>query len=421
MLLPTSRFAPLPGFVRVVRGGVTSPQGFSAAGIACGIKKRGRLDLGLLCSDVPSVSAATFTSNAAAAAPVRLTRESSDGAHLRAVVVNSGNANACTGEQGAADAARMRACAAEGLGLRPEEVAVASTGLIGVHLPMDVIEPGIELAARTLKTCGASPTSGSEFAAAIRTTDKFAKGGALELELDGGTVRLGLAAKGCGMISPNMATMLCFVTCDAEVSADEWGRMLRGAVARSFNRITVDGQESTNDMVLGLCNGASGIKPGEEGLAKLEEALEAALLALALSIVIDGEGSQHTMKLNVTGAADEAEAERVARAIANSPLVKTAFFGRDPNWGRIMQAVGQALGSAGRDSLPARIAYEDLVIVDGGSAVALNGDSRERLAAVMEQKEIELHVALNGPGAAATVYFSDLGHDYVTLNAEYST
>jgi glutamate N-acetyltransferase/amino-acid N-acetyltransferase len=421
MLLPSSRFAPLPGFVTAVRGGVTSPQGFSAAGIACGIKKRGRLDLGLLMSDVSCVSAATFTSNAAAAAPVRITREMSDCSHLRAAVVNSGNANACTGEQGLADAACMRARAAEQLGLPLEQVAVASTGLIGVHLPMHVVEPGIDLASRTLKACGSSPSAGSEFAAAIRTTDKFAKGGALEFELESGVVRLGFAAKGCGMISPNMATMLCFITCDADVSAADWASLMSAAVSRSFNRITVDGQESTNDMVLGLCNGASGVQPGGEGMVKLAEALEAALLALALSIVIDGEGSQHTMKLTVTGAREVGEAEAVARAVANSPLVKTAFFGRDPNWGRIMQAIGQALGRAGRDSLPARVAYEDLVIVDGGSAVALTDGERERLEGIMQQKEIELRVGLNGAGASATVYFSDLGHDYVTLNAEYST
>ena len=194
-----------------------------------------------------------------------LTRETSDCSHLRAVVVNSGNANACTGAQGRADAARMQALTAWRLHLPAKQVAVASTGLIGVALPMDRIEIGIEAAAQTLKTSGSSPAAAAEFASAMRTTDKFAKGGALEVELAGGVVHLGLAAKGCGMISPNMATMLCFVTCDADVSAQGWDRLLRAAVAKSFNRITVDGQESTNDMVLGLCNGASGVKPGEEG------------------------------------------------------------------------------------------------------------------------------------------------------------
>ena len=232
---------------------------------------------------------------------------------------------------------------------------------------------------------------------------------------------LGLAAKGCGMISPNMATMLCFVTCDAVVDAATWTKLLHGAVAESFNLITVDGQESTNDMVLGFCNGASGVQPGEVGLLRLGEALRAALLTLAVSIVADGEGSSRTMRLTVTGASDDGRAEAVARAVANSPLVKTAFYGRDANWGRIMQAIGQALGRDGHQALPARIAYEDVVIVEHGQPAALGEAQQGRLDAIMHQPEIDLTVALNGPGAVATVYFSDLTHDYVTLNAEYST
>jgi glutamate N-acetyltransferase/amino-acid N-acetyltransferase len=415
-MLPVTKFAPLPAFAHDVDGGVTYPQGFLAAGVASGVKKSGKLDLGILASAVPGVSAATFTGNAAAAAPVRLTRETSDCAHLRAVVVNAGNANACTGKQGLADAARMRLLAANHLRLPVEEVAVSSTGLIGVHLPMAKIEPGIGAAAQAL-SAGAS----GDFAAAIRTTDKHAKSGALDVHLSEGVVRVGLAAKGCGMISPNMATMLCFVTCDAVVSAEAWQALMHDAVAASFNRITVDGQESTNDMVLGFCNGASAVQPGDEDLVKLGEALRAALLALAVSIVADGEGSTRTMRLNVTGARDAASAEAVARAVANSPLVKTAFYGRDANWGRIMQAIGQALGRDGHQALPARIAYEDIVIVEHGQPAALDAVQQGRLLAIMHQPEIDLHVALNGPGAAATVYFSDLTHDYVTLNAEYST
>jgi glutamate N-acetyltransferase/amino-acid N-acetyltransferase len=415
-MLPASRFAPLPAFVHDADGGVSYPKGFLAAGVASGVKKSGKLDLGILMSEVPSVSAATFTSNAAAAAPVRLTRETSDCAHLRAVVVNAGNANACTGKQGLADAARMRLLAANHLRLPVEEVAVSSTGLIGVHLPMANIEPAIGAAAQTL-SAGAS----GEFAAAIRTTDKHAKSGALDVRLEEGVVRVGLAAKGCGMISPNMATMLCFVTCDAVVSAEAWTKLMHDAVVASFNRITVDGQESTNDMVLGFCNGASGVDPGDDSLTRLGEALQAALLALAVSIVADGEGSTRTMRLRVTGARDGASAEAVARAVANSPLVKTAFYGRDANWGRIMQAIGQALGRDGHQALPARISYEDVVIVEHGQPAALDEVQQGRLVDIMHQPEIDLNVALNGPGAEATVYFSDLTHDYVTLNAEYST
>ncbi len=419
-MLPQSRFAPLPPFATEVGGGVTAPQGFLAAGVGTGVKSKGKLDLALLLSRQPAVSAATFTSNAAAAAPVRLTRETSDCAHLRAVVVNAGNANACTGKQGLADAARMRLLTANHLRLPVEQVAVCSTGLIGVHLPMDKIEPGIATAAAALPA-GAGAKASDQFATAIRTTDKHAKYGALEVTTPEGKVRLGFAAKGCGMISPNMATMLCFVTCDAEVDEAAWAELLHEAVDRSFNMITVDGQESTNDTVLGLCNGASGVKPGEEGLARLGRALDAALLSLALSIVADGEGSTRTMKLTVTGAKDAGRAEAVARAVANSPLVKTAFYGRDPNWGRIMQAIGQALGRDGHEHLPARIAYEDVVIVEKGQPAALGKAQQDRLAEIMHQPEIDLTVALNGPGAQATVYFSDLTHDYVTLNAEYST
>lgn len=419
-MLPTSRFAPLPSFAKSIAGGLTAPQGFVASGVASGVKKRDKLDLALLSSDQPCVSAATFTSNAAAAAPVRLTRETSDCEHLRAVVVNSGNANACTGKQGLADAARMRLLTANYLRLPVEQVAVCSTGIIGVHLSMDCIEPGIAAAASALGG-GGSAEAAKHFAGAIRTTDKHPKTGALDVSLPEGKVRLGFAAKGCGMISPNMATMLCFVTCDAVVDGAVWTKLVHGAVDRSFNLITVDGQESTNDTVLGFCNGASGVKPGEDGLERLGQALDAALLALAISIVADGEGSTRTMKLTVTGAEDEARAIAVARAVANSPLVKTAFYGRDPNWGRIMQAIGQALGRDGHEHLPACIAYEDIVIVEKGQPATLGEAEQRRLGEIMHQPEIDLTVALNGPGASATVYFSDLTHDYVTLNAEYST
>ena len=415
-MLPQSKFAELPAHAKRVPGGVTHPKGFVAAGVPSGVKKRHKLDLGILMSELPAVSAATFTGNAAAAAPVRLTRETSDCSRLRAVVVNAGNANACTGKQGLADAARMRLLAANGLRLPVEEVAVCSTGIIGVPLPMEKIEPGIAAAARAVAT-----RASEQFAAAIRTTDKYPKFGALDVALDEGTVHLGFSAKGCGMISPNMATMLCFVTCDAVVPAAAWTELLRVAVAGSFNRITVDGQESTNDTVIGLCNGASGVEPGEAGLALLGEALDAALLSLALSIVADGEGSTHTVRLAVTGAGSVGQAEAVARAVANSPLVKTAFYGRDANWGRIMQAIGQALGREGRQALPARIAYEEVVIVEHGQPAPLDATAQQRLAEVMHQPEISVSEALNGPGAEATLYFSDLTHDYVTLNAEYST
>jgi glutamate N-acetyltransferase/amino-acid N-acetyltransferase len=430
-MLPTTRFVELPAFAVEAERSVTFPKGFVAAGVATGVKKRGKLDLGILRSLRPAVSGATFTSNAAAAAPVRLTRETSRCDRLQGIVVNAGNANACTGKDGLADAARMRLLTAQHLRLPVELVGVASTGVIGVPLEMAKIEPGIAAAAAAVK-----PGGGEHFSQAIRTTDSSPKRGALELHLAEGVVRLGAAAKGCGMISPRMATMLCFVTCDAAVSAEYWRAMLSAAVDRSFNRITVDGQESTNDMVIGMANGASGVLLGEVGLRQLAEALDALLLSLAVAMVADGEGATKAVRLTVDGARDAAEAERVARAVADSPLVKTAFFGRDANWGRIVQAAGQALGRAAADRAagvgngapagPAAVAatdvlYEDLAVVRGGRPVPLGDSAQERLADIMAQHEIDLRVAVNGGPAAATIYFSDLTHDYVTLNAEYTT
>jgi len=415
-MLPLSRFLTLPSFVRQSERSVTAPQGFAAAGAATGVKKRGKLDLGILVSQEPCVSAVTFTQNAAAAAPVRLTRETGQCGALRAVVVNAGNANACTGKQGLADAARMRLLTAQQLRLPVEVVAVASTGVIGVPLPMERIEPGIVGTARAVR-----PGGGEHFAQAIRTTDRTPKRGALEIETPEGVVRLGVAAKGCGMISPNMATMLCFVTCDAKVSPDVWTAMVRDAVDASFNRVTVDGQESTNDMVLALANGAAGMVPGEQGLARIAEGLRAALLSLALAMVADGEGATKTVKLTVSGARDADEAEHVARAVADSPLVKTAFYGRDANWGRIVQAAGHVLGGPDAVAPTLDVAYDGLSVVSGGQPAVLGEGAQERLADIMTLPEIELTLDLKTGEGAATVYFSDLTHDYVTLNAEYST
>jgi glutamate N-acetyltransferase/amino-acid N-acetyltransferase len=415
-MLPLSRFVQLPSFAAQAQRSVTFPRGYVAAGVATGVKKKGKLDLGLLASLRPAVSAATFTSNAAAAAPVRLTRETASCDRLQAVVVNAGNANACTGKQGLGDAARMRLLAAQRLRLPVELVAVASTGVIGVPLEMDKIESGIAAAA-----VAAKPGGGEHFSQAIRTTDSSPKRGALEVRTADGTVRLGAAAKGCGMISPRMATMLCFVTCDAAISAEDWRRMLATAVDKSFNRITVDGQESTNDMVIGFANGASGVRLGETSVRQLAKALDVMLLALAVGMVADGEGATKAVRLRVDGARDEGEAERVARAVANSPLVKTAFFGRDANWGRIVQAAGQAVGGPGAAAVATDVLYEDLAVVRGGRPVALGEGEQERLADIMAQHEIDVRVGVNGGSSDATIYFSDLTHDYVALNAEYTT
>jgi len=358
--------------------------GFRAGGAHCGLKGGGRTDVGLLVCDAEEVSSALLlTRNASAAAPIRVCRDRCDAAGIRAAVVNSGNANAETGEQGFADALAMSTVAAKQLGLDQPQVAVAETGTIGVPLPVDAVLVGIAEAAKTL-----APEGGGPFSDAILTTDRWPK----RCTLRAGGVTLSAQAKGAGMIEPNMATMLCFVQTDAVVpDADA---RLRAAVDASFNRITVDGQMSTNDTVLLQASGKAG-QPLPEGL------LEAVLMQLAIEIVRDGEGAARTARIEVTEAVTQAEAERVARAIANSPLVKTALFGRDPNWGRIAQAAGAALVGEDLEELGA----ENIDASELGADVA----------------EAEIGLRLGRGNYAAHVWFSDLGYDYVRLNAEYTT
>jgi glutamate N-acetyltransferase/amino-acid N-acetyltransferase len=358
--------------------------GFRAGAAHCGLKGGGKTDIGLLVCDAPEVSSAILlTRNASSAAPVRVCRERCERGAIRAAVVNAGNANAETGEKGYADAVAMCDEAAEKLGLRPEVVAVAETGVIGVPLPIDAVLSGIGEAAQAL-----TETGGVAFSDAILTTDRWPKRCTVKV----GGVTLSAQAKGGGMIQPNMATMLCFVQTNAVV--DEPDAALRAATDASFERITVDGQMSTNDTVLLQATGASG-EPLPEGL------LEAVLLQLAIEVVADGEGSSRVGRIQVDGAASPAEAERVARAIANSPLVKTALFGRDPNWGRIAQAAGMAL------------AGEDLEEI-GADAI----DNDELGADVAEA---EIGVRLDRGEFGTHVWFSDLGYEYVRINGEYTT
>ncbi len=358
--------------------------GFRAGGAHCGLKGGGRTDVGLVVCDAERVdSALLLTRNASAAAPIRVCRERCEAGDIRAAVVNSGNANAETGEQGYADALAMSATAAERLGLSQPQVAVAETGTIGVPLPVDAVLAGVAEAA-----AGLSEDGGGAFSEAILTTDRWPK----RCTLRAGGVTLSAQAKGAGMIEPNMATMLCFVQTDAVV-ADADAR-LRAAVDASFNRITVDGQMSTNDMVLLQASGAAG-QPLPEGL------LEAVLTQLAIEIVRDGEGAARTARIEVAEAATEAEAERVARAVANSPLVKTALFGRDPNWGRIAQAAGAALAG---EVLP-ELGAENIDAAELGA----------------ETEEAEIGLRLGRGTHRAHVWFSDLGYEYIRINAEYTT
>jgi glutamate N-acetyltransferase/amino-acid N-acetyltransferase len=378
-----SRWVDAPSGVEELDPSQLAP-GFRGGGAHCGLKGGGRTDVGLIVCDAERVdSALLLTRNASAAAPIRVCRERCDHGDIRAAVVNSGNANAETGEQGYADALAMSEVAAKQLGLDQPQVAVAETGTIGVPLPVDAVLDGIADAASTLSGAG-----GTVFSDAILTTDRWPK----RCTLRAGGVTLSAQAKGAGMIEPNMATMLCFVQTDAVV--EDGDALLRAAVDASFNRITVDGQMSTNDTVLLQASGASG-RPLPDGL------LEAVLMQLAIEIVRDGEGAVRTGRIEVTEAATRAEAERVARAIANSPLVKTALFGRDPNWGRIAQAAGAALAG---EELP-ELGAENIDAAELGADVP----------------EAEIGLRLGRGEHAAHVWFSDLGYDYVKLNAQYTT
>ncbi|HTU14664.1 MAG TPA: bifunctional glutamate N-acetyltransferase/amino-acid acetyltransferase ArgJ [Solirubrobacterales bacterium] len=360
------------------------PAGFRAGGVPCGLKGDGKTDLGLVVCDSAEVSSAILlTSNAAAAAPIRVCRDQLAQDSVRAVIVNSGNANAATGEQGIKDALAMRERAAAELGIDPRTVAVAETGVIGVPMDMDSVLSGIGGLAAGLTAEGAVP-----FSEAIMTTDKWPK----RCSLKSGGVTLSAQAKGAGMIEPGFATMLCFVQTDAVIEDPE--PLLRSGVADSFERITVDGQMSTNDTVLLQASGESGL-PLPDGL------LEAVLLQLSLEVVRDGEGATRVGRIEVTGAEDGEEAELVARRIANSPLVKTALLGKDPNWGRIAQAAGAAL--AGQDIGEMG---PDVIKAEG-----LAGD----------ETEAELSLRLDRGDGRAHVYFSDLTHEYIVINAEYTT
>jgi len=378
-----SRWVDAPAGVQELGPSQLAP-GFRAGAAHCGLKGGGKTDVGLLVCDAAEVSSSLLlTRNASAAAPIRVCRDRIDATAVRAAVVNSGNANAETGDRGLADAWAMCEEAGAKLGVDPRLVAVAETGVIGVPLPIDAVIGGIGGAAGTLSEGGAGA-----FSDAILTTDRWPKSCALRA----GGITLSAQAKGGGMIQPGFATMLCFVQTDAIV--EDADAALRTATAASFERITVDGQMSTNDTVLLQATGEAGA-PLPEGL------LDAVLLQLAIEIVADGEGATRVGRVGVEGAASSAEAERVARAIANSPLVKTALFGRDPNWGRIAQAAGMAL------------AGEDLE--------EIGADSIDATELAGEAAEAEIGLRLGRGDHAAHVYFSDLGYEYVRINAEYTT
>ncbi|MDR0401055.1 MAG: bifunctional glutamate N-acetyltransferase/amino-acid acetyltransferase ArgJ [Treponema sp.] len=407
--------------MREIEAGVCAPRGFRAGGIWCGIKEGSRKrDLALIYSEKPCTAAALFTANRVQAAPVLISRKHLAGGILRAVIANSGNANACTGEPGLAAARRMAELAAGEFAINPREVAVASTGVIGVPLPIAAIESSVSSLADSLRSDAAGHEAALE---AIMTTDTRKKGGALEFELEGdGSLRIGAMAKGSGMIHPNLATMLCFITTDAAISRELLDQALRRAAGRSFNRVTVDGDTSTNDTVIIMANGEAGNAPIEaEGpaYARFAEALEALCVKLARAMARDGEGATRLMTVDLKGARDEESAEILAKAVASSSLVKAACFGADANWGRVLCA----LGYAGVDFDPAAVAVRfasaagEITVCKAGLPVPFSEEEAKR---ILSQDEIEIRVDLAGGGpGAATVWGCDLSYDYVKINGDY--
>ena len=401
----TSRWVEAPGHV-TQRDSHLLPSGFRAAGVAAGIKPEG-LDVGVVFSDRPdTVSAARFTTNARVGAPVIVSREAALD-RLRAVAASSGCSNVGDGQRGIDTARGMQTAAAEALGIEPVQVAVASTGVIGVELPRDKVVPGVVAA------CAGLGSDAETFSTAILTSDAGPKRACLEVTLKGGTVRLSAQAKGAGMISPRHATMFCFVQTDAALDAATIELLTGVCVKRSFDRISVDGQLSTSDTVVALANGASGVRVEPESPAELAlgEALDALLRQLALEIVHDGEGARRVGRVVVTGGTDVVEP--VARSVANSPLVKSALHGGDPNFGRILQAAGQVWPPG--DPFIVDLEIEGHQVVSAGDVV------EPAPAELVQGDEVEYVLTVPGEGGETEVFFSDLSPEYVRFNAEYSS
>jgi glutamate N-acetyltransferase/amino-acid N-acetyltransferase len=392
--------------------GVTFPRGFVAGAVAAGVKHAGteRLDVALIASTAEHChAAAVFTTNQVIAAPCVVTRKHVAKGHLRGIVVNSGNANACTGPRGEQDAVAMATKAAAALRVDPYQVAVASTGVIGVPLPMDRILPGIERV--VLSEAGWDDAS-----RAIMTTDTRPKVAQRALTLSGGAVRIGGIAKGAGMIHPNMATLLTFVTTDALIDSAALRPMLRSAADDSFNAISVDGDTSTNDTLLVLANGASGVRVGTVDGPAFLDALTAVCLDLARAIVADGEGATKVFEIRVTGAASESDARAAARTVTTSNLVKTAIHGADPNWGRILAAAGRS--GAKVDAARASIRIGGVSVYERGAPCQFDGGA-VRASFTKPDITIELDLALGE--ATARAWGTDLSAEYVRINADYTT
>ena len=399
--------------MRIIEGGVTAPKGFRANAINCGIKKI-RLDLALIYSDTPAVACGLFTQNRVQAAPIKVNKTHLKNIISQAIIVNSGNANCCTGEAGIEAALTMAGSVAEALNLRREDVMVASTGVIGEALPVSKIRAGLPSLIKDLSFGG-----GRKVAQAIMTTDKVTKEMALELKIKKTFVRLGGVAKGAGMIHPNMATMLCFITTDAHITRRALKLALKRAADKSFNSISVDGDTSTNDMVLALANGNAGgeiIDRNKEGVEKFCEALDCLMVELAKKIVRDGEGATKFVEIVVKDAASISGAKRIAKRISNSLLFKTSLFGEDPNWGRIAAAAGSSGVKFNPDKLDVFIGNK--AVLRNGTAVKVD---KEVLKKLFKKKDIGITVDLKSGNKTYRTWTTDLSFDYVKINAHYST
>ena len=393
--------------------GVDAAKGYRASGISCGIKNNG-LDLALIVSASPASRAVVATTNRFCAAPVQVTREHLRSArYVRAIVVNSGNANACTGREGMENAKAMSSQVADKLGFRSEHVLVASTGVIGVRLPMKKVLKGIDRLCADIEV-----ESDSEKAAqAILTTDTKDKQSAVRFTLDGKTVSIGGMAKGSGMIAPNMATMLSFITTDVQIPSGLLRRLLRKAADASFNRITVDGDTSTNDTLMVLANGHSGAKisPGEgESVSLFSDALTFICKDLASQIVQDGEGATKTVCVRCSGARSIWDAERVARTVAESLLVKTAIFGNDANWGRIVAALGRSKSRFDPENVTIRVGR--IKVFGQGKATRYSEESATK---AVSQKNVLIHIDLSEGHSEAEIETCDLSYEYIRINAAY--
>ncbi|HAS84292.1 MAG TPA: ornithine acetyltransferase [Verrucomicrobia bacterium] len=399
-----------------IEGGVTAAMGFRASGICAGIKANAP-DLALLVSDVPASAAGVFTKNAMQAAPVKLCRSVISGGLAQAVVVNSGCANACTGADGMVRAQAVAAATATALGVAAGHVLVCSTGTIGKKLPVEKIENGMKTAVEAL--CA---TGGNAAARAIMTTDTVDKQYAVKIQVGGVDVHIGGMAKGAGMIAPNMATMLAFITTDAAVVPAALQRCVSGAVQTTFNRITIDGDQSTNDTLLVMANGLAmkGRTPLDENhpdWSVFVEALESVARELALKIVRDGEGATCFVTVTVNGAATHADATLAAKAIANSLLCKTSWFGGDPNWGRVICAIGYSGATVDPDRVD--IAFDELMVVRNG--LMAPDVAFSDLEAVFARKVFAITANLNLGDGTETMYTCDCSYEYVRINAEYMT